>query len=194
MKKIVILGASFDPPHYGHMTMAREIVRRKIAEKVILVPCGNHAFTKEISPANDRCEMARLMVEELVRTEGPFFELSDTEIKRKGVSYAWDTLQEMSKSNPDCEVGWLIGSDQLKNFSKWYKYQEILSKYTVYVYPREGYMFAPFYPGMIRVRNVPMVQIASRQVRADYLAGKNPTGLVLPDVAKYIEEKKLWSK
>jgi nicotinate-nucleotide adenylyltransferase len=192
--KILILGAAFDPPHNGHMTMARQVIEKGIADKVILMPCGNHAFAKNMSSASDRYAMTKIMFAELIKGGSENFELSDLEIRRSGVSYAWDTLETIAQINPEMEVGWLMGSDQLRNFSKWYKYQEILANYPAYVYPRKNYPLEPWYSGMIEIKDVPEIEISSSEIRAKYLNGNTIDGLVLPSLADYIKEKRLWIK
>lgn len=191
---ILILGSAFDPPHNGHMTMASKVIGRGIAQKVIFVPCGTHAFSKEMSNKKYRYDMSKIVVDTLVRQEGNFFELSDIEILRSGQSYAWDTLEALAKKYPDSQIGWLMGSDQLPNFSKWYKYREILATYPVYVYPRKDSSFELMYPGMIRIEGVPLVDVSSSEVRRAMAGKRDITGMVLPDVAKYIRENDLWIK
>ncbi|MFZ2199266.1 MAG: nicotinate (nicotinamide) nucleotide adenylyltransferase [Microgenomates group bacterium] len=191
---ILVLGSAFDPPHNGHMTMASEVVRCGIAQKVIFVPCGNHAFLKEMGESRYRYDMTKIVVDKLVVQNGPYFELSDTEILRSGQSYAWDTMEELAKKYSDGQIGWLMGSDQLPNFNKWYKYRDILAKYPIYVYPRKGYTFELMYPGMIRVEGVPVVEVSSSGVRRAMAEKGDIAGMVLPDVAKYIQENSLWIK
>ena len=192
--KILILGAAFDPPHSGHALMAIEAIRRGIADQVILMPCGNHAFNKTMSPASDRYQMTVLLISELVGEAGSHFVVSDLEIKRAGVSYAFDTLNEVQRQYPKDEVGWLLGSDQLPQFSKWHKYKEILKKYPVYVYPRAGYSNEPLLLGMKKIVGVPECEFSSTEVRDTLRAGGEITTMVGSAVAKYIEEKKLWNK
>lgn len=192
--KILIFGAAFDPPHIGHMTMAAQAVKKGLADRVVLVPCGDHAFDKVMSSASCRYAMVEVIVKALTKTYGPFFELSDVEIKRKGKSYAWDTLWDFTKKYPDAEIGWLMGSDQLPSFHKWYKYEDILANYPVYVYPRKRFVFEPWYQEMRKITGVPTVEINSSEVRGAYQQDKPIISMVLQEVAKYIVENKLWTK
>jgi nicotinate-nucleotide adenylyltransferase len=186
---ILILGAAFDPPHNGHMLMAEEMIKKGIASKVILMPCHNHPFAKNMSPAEERLALTKLAVEELRERVGDYFEVSTSEINREGASYAFDTLDEVAKQYPDETVGWLMGSDQLKDFSKWYKYEELLEKYPVYVYPRKGYPMEPLYPGMIEAQGVPLLETSSSEIRRRVEEGKEIGSMVAPSVAKYMEGK-----
>lgn len=185
--KILLLGSAFDPPHNGHLLMAREVIKKGVADKVILLPCGQHAFGKVMSAASARVAMTQIM-------GAGEFETSLIEIERSEISYAWDSLEEMAKIHPQDNLGWLMGSDQLPNFHKFYRYQDILEKYPVYVYPREGYPMAPMFPGMIEIVDVPVVKIASRTIREAYLANQEIGQWVPPKVEAYIKEHKLWTK
>lgn len=191
---ILVFGAAFDPPHNGHMVMCREAIKLGLAERIILVPCGNHPFDKKMSPALHRLNMTAILVDELRATVGEYFELSDIEVKRGGVSFTYETLDELAKLHPDDKIGWLMGSDQLPNFDKWHKYNEILAKYPVYVYPRKGYPSTSNYPQMTEVFNAPVVDISSSSVRESYLKGEEIDSLVNPEVKKYIQENMLWKK
>jgi len=189
--KILIFGAAFDPPHLGHMTMATQVVEHAIADKVIFVPCGNHAFNKNMSEAEDRLKMTDLAVSEIGKNH---FEVSSIEIEREGISFTIDTLNDFSKANPDDEIGWLMGSDQLKNFSKWERYEEILAKYPVYVYPRKGYKIEGIMTGMVPLGELPMIEISSTEIRDD-VANHREFGHKVPALVKeYIILERLWKK
>ena len=112
----------------------------------------------------------------------------------EAVRVIMDTLEALARANPDHQIGWLMGSDQLPNFSKWYKYREILATYPVYVYPRKDHSFELMHPEMIRIEDVPIVAVSSSEVRSAMEENEAITGMVLPDVAKYIQENNLWIK
>ena len=185
--KILLLGSAFDPPHNGHLLMASEVVKRGIADKVILLPCGSHAFGKVMSDANDRVAMTKIM-------GATNFETSLLEVAKPKVSYTWDSLEEMVQLYPGDEIGWLAGSDQLPNFHKFFRYQDILAKYPVYIYPRAGYPMEPLLPGMIEIEGVPVVKVASSTIREAYRNNQDIGEWVLPEVLQYIKEHKLWTK
>ncbi len=192
--KILVFGAAFDPPHNGHMIMAREVVANGLADKVIFVPCGTHAFAKNMSLSRDRFEMTKSVVDELIAEYGNHFELSGMEIEREGISYASETLGNFAKMYPQDEIGWLMGSDQLDSFDKWQNYEEILAKYPVYVYPRKDYPFIKLQKGMIKIENVPEIEISSSEIRKKESNGGEIASMVTPKVAEYIKEHKLWTK
>ena len=126
MKKIGIYGGSFDPPHNGHKLLASNLAKACNVDKVLIIPTAMSPFKNSwgASP-EDRLEMCKLAFSESL------FEVSDTEIRRGGKSYTVDTVKEIKNQYPDSELFLFMGDDMLLSFSKWYKFQEILSMCTV---------------------------------------------------------------
>ena len=96
--KIGILGGTFDPFHRGHLQLAQNARAQFSLDHVIFVPAYQPPHKQELlslTPAQDRYEMVRLAIE-----GEPFLELSDCELKRKGISYTFDTLSEFEKKYP----------------------------------------------------------------------------------------------
>ena len=74
-----ILGGTFDPPHYGHLELARGAARELQLDRVLFMPTGNPNFKQgqHVTPAAQRVEMVRLAL----AGEGGF-ELDDREVRR----------------------------------------------------------------------------------------------------------------
>src|ERR1035437_5738328 len=107
--KIAILGGRFDPPHIGHFLVAKQVLDfRKDIDKVLLVPVFKHQWKPIIANSQDRIEMLKFFVE-------PGIEISDVEIKRKGISYSIDTIKAI-KEETNAEIFWVVGSDILPEF------------------------------------------------------------------------------
>ena len=88
--KIGILGGSFNPVHIGHLALA-EYVRQDLSlDKVIFVPCNITAHKNKLGLVNpeDRFSYAKISNS----WGNQYFQASDIEIKRGGVSYTIDTL------------------------------------------------------------------------------------------------------
>ena len=60
--KIGILGGSFDPPHNGHLHVAKTLLKNKYCEKVIFMPCFKHPFSKLLTPSYHRLAMTKLLI------------------------------------------------------------------------------------------------------------------------------------
>jgi len=182
--RIALFGGSFDPPHLGHKTVANTVVAKKIADQVWFVPCANHPFAKELSSANHRLAMLQLLGN---------YQIYAYEIEKDTKSYSIETLEHAAAEFPQHTFVWLMGSDQLKDFHKWNRYEDIVNKFGVLVYPRKGYALEPLIPGMKALHEVPEVGTSSTEIRNAVKEQKSLESLTLPTIARYIEEHGLYS-
>ncbi|MBR4150833.1 MAG: adenylyltransferase/cytidyltransferase family protein, partial [Firmicutes bacterium] len=62
IKKIGVLGGSFDPVHYGHLILAEQVRSAAGLDAVMLIPANISPFKLESEPASgeDRFEMVKL--------------------------------------------------------------------------------------------------------------------------------------
>ena len=115
--KIGIYGGSFNPPHLGHMAAAKAAVEELGLDRLFIVPACDppHKELPEGSAApRQRLEMAAIMADQL-----PAAECWDVEMKREGVSYTVDTLEEAARLWPDAELWLLVGSDMFLSLQNW---------------------------------------------------------------------------
>src|SRR5690554_8158122 len=87
VKKIGVIGGTFDPIHYGHLIAAQWAQECFSLDKVIFMPAGSppHKLNNNVLAAEYRYTMALLAT-----NDQPYFEVSSMEIKRKGPSYTID--------------------------------------------------------------------------------------------------------
>lgn len=187
--RIGLFGGAFDPPHLGHLMVARILVQQKIVDEVWFVPVKQHPFGKKVEVNGHREVMLKLMIDGESNLKIERFELEHQE-----KSYSLHTLRSLSEQFPQYSFSWIIGTDNLADFHRWYQYEELLRVFSVIVYPRQGYDFVPMYDGMKAVKNMPEVDVSSTQVRELLKQGKGVTGLVHPAVAQYIQEQGLYEK
>jgi nicotinate-nucleotide adenylyltransferase len=114
MSRVGIFGGTFDPVHHGHLITAQFIKEKRNLEKIIFVPAFTSPFKQEliVSDSEHRIQMLKLAIEGI-----PYFDWSDFEIKKRGISYSIDTLLEMKKKFDEIEL--IIGEDNLQSFDKW---------------------------------------------------------------------------
>lgn len=164
--RIGIFGGSFDPIHIGHLIVAQSSLERYNLDKVIFVPAKVSPFKvnrKSFFSDFERFEMVKLAIEDNNK-----FELSDFEIRSEGVSYTYITVEYFSKLYQNDTLFLIVGGDSFENFHKWKKYEYILSKSMLIVYPR-GDLFFPReleeYKDRIFVLEVPSIGISSTEIR-----------------------------
>ncbi|MBE6552442.1 MAG: nicotinate (nicotinamide) nucleotide adenylyltransferase [Ruminococcaceae bacterium] len=128
MKKIIIFGGTFDPPHKGHTETARYLLNELSPDLMLVFPAGipPHKRIGSDSLPADRFKMAKLAFEPLESQTGVTVVVSDRELRRPGKSYTFDTVSEVKEIYPESEIFLYIGSDMTESFDKWYRYEDIL--------------------------------------------------------------------
>lgn len=175
---IILFGGAFDPIHLGHQQVVKNILAQNLADQVWYVPTGVHDFEKQMTSAQHRLAMLNLVLE-------PNTQIEKCELNRQ-TSHTFDTLEELSHQHPKAKFSWLIGSDNLAKFHLWHNWQEMLSKYQFFVYPRVGFEFDPLYQNMVPLKTMPKVAISSTQIRELMHSHNSINGLVDPRVEEYI--------
>ena len=118
-----MLGGTFNPPHNGHVTMARAAVEQLSLDKLLIVPdcVPPHKPLPSGVTAQQRYDMAALMAGAVGRCA----EASDIELRRTGKSYTSDTLLALREQYPDAELWLLMGSDMFLSLHTWHEPETI---------------------------------------------------------------------
>lgn len=118
MKKIGIMGGTFDPIHSGHLMLAKQAYEEYDLDCVWFMPSRQppHKKDHEITSPDRRFEMVKLAV-----SDTPFFACSDFELNRTGGNtYTADTLLLLSEKYPDTSFYFIVGADSIFDIEKWY--------------------------------------------------------------------------
>ena len=191
--RICLFGGTFDPPHIGHLLVAQTVCEAEYFDKILFIPAFQPPHKRDITPVDERISMLELAVE-----GNPNFEISDVELKRKGISYTIDTVKaiktEMSlKKN---EIFYLMGSDSLLEFKHWKEPEEILNECQVIIAIRPGFRPSDI-PSWILQRiqfaNIPRFEISSTNIRHRWVENKTIRYMVTLPVWEYIEKNNLYS-
>ncbi len=135
MMRILLYGGSFNPPHNGHVDALRAARAALSPDKTLVIPgcIPPHKAVPAGSPApEERLELTREAFRRF-----PEAEVSDMELRRGGVSYSVDTLEECAGLYPGSEFFFLMGTDMFLYMEKWYRFRRILELCTLAVLPRE---------------------------------------------------------
>lgn len=192
--KIALFGGSFDPPHRGHLQVGLTLLEQGVAEQVWYVPVKQHPFGKQLSEDQDRSAMVKAMITSPLAERsgvGDRLLVSDHELHKAQPSYSLLTLTELSAVHPEHTFCWVIGSDNIAAFSQWYSFQELLDRFTVYVYPRSQYPMVGLLPGMVPLE-AEEVTVSSTQIRKLVADHQPITDLVEPAVEQYIKDHRLY--
>jgi nicotinate-nucleotide adenylyltransferase len=192
--KLGIFGGTFDPVHHGHLIVA-EYVRESVGlDRVVFIPTmiSPHKLDAPVTAAAHRLAMLREGVK-----SNPFFQVSDMEIERGGVSYTVDTLRLMAEGHAADEFFLLIGADNLIEFRTWKEPGEIVRRAKLVIMNRPGYAGAPADPSLpkdIIQCMVPAIDISATEIRRRVQEGLTISYLVPPSVSRYIGRHRLYRR
>lgn len=133
--KIGIFGGTFDPFHNGHLNSLRSVKEELGLHEIRVIPAFQSPFRP---PVHGPEPEQRLKIVKASLTPYEDILVDDREIKRQGVSWTIDTLQELVDAEPDDEWSLIIGVDQFEGFDRWKDYQKILELAHLVVTSRPG--------------------------------------------------------
>jgi len=112
MKKVGILGGTFNPPHIGHLLVANEVRHALGLDEVRLMPTAvpPHKAAPGDATAQQRLHMAELAVADM---DG--LVVSSFEVERGGVSYTYDTMEQLTISESDNDFHFIISDNRRSN-------------------------------------------------------------------------------
>jgi nicotinate-nucleotide adenylyltransferase len=192
---IGILGGTFNPPHRGHLALARHARAELGLDRVLLMPAYSapHKGDEEDPGPQRRLEMCRLAV-----GEEPGVEACGLEIERGGPSYTVDTLRAIKQSKPEAELTFIVGADMARTLPAWREPRALVELAGLAVAEREDAgredvlrALAPL-SAEVAFLKMPLVEISSSIVRERVHKGESIDELVEPAVAEYIAEHGLY--
>jgi nicotinate-nucleotide adenylyltransferase len=199
LKKLVgIYGGTFDPPHKGHLLLAKAALDQLGLNQVlwVLTRRSPHKKIDAITPVE-----IRLQLLEEALSEYPEFSISRIEIDRTPPYYAVDTLRLLQTAEPEASLVYLMGEDALRDLPTWHRPLELIATcQAIGVLSRSGYevdldQLEGQLPGVkdkIRWIKIPKVNISASMIRNRVRRNKAYEKYVLPAVADLIEKYHLY--
>lgn len=198
LKKIGILGGTFDPIHNGHIEMAKCAVCQLNLDKVILMPTGNppHKNINSITDAKIRLSMIKIAIENI-----SYLECSDFEMKRNGIIYTADTLELFIKNNENMQIYFIMGADSLLSIENWHTPEKIFRLCNVVVCDRNDNnenilnhikFLKNKYNASIFYLNMPLINISSTNIKRCIKNGDSVEGMLPKNVINFIKENNLY--
>ncbi|QHJ71529.1 nicotinate-nucleotide adenylyltransferase [Planococcus halotolerans] len=186
MKKVGILGGTFNPPHFGHLIMANEAYHSLGLEEVRFMP-NAAAPHKEVHGADTA---QRLKMTELAIEDFPQFRIEDYEIKTGGVSYTYNTIRQLVEQESDKEFYFIIGGDSVAQLNSWHRIHELADLIQFVGIGRPGYDSATDFPVMMI--DSPEMHLSSTMLRERVAANRPLTFFVPEKVEAYIRKEGLY--
>lgn len=194
MKRIGLLGGSFDPVHVAHIALAQNALNTLDLAAVELIPAANPWQRAALHATGDQ----RRQMLELAVAGHQGLAVNPIEIERGGATYTIDTLRVLPQN---ARYVWLLGADQLANFCTWRNWRDIASLVDLAVATRPGTPLAP--PAELSawlgehghaLEELPFAPMAvsASDIRRRLAAGESTEGLLAPSVAAYIAAHQLY--
>ncbi len=190
--EIGVFGGSFDPPHLGHLNVARDAAEHLGLDRILLVP-AHRSPSKTVDDGEDP-EWRRRMCEAAVAGD-PLFEVWDGELRRPPPSWTVDSLETLR--SPDRRLTLLMGQDQWATFHRWKEPRRILELARVGILDRGGYEGPSGPPeGDWPCVRVPVrrMEISSTEIRERIRSGRSIRYLVPEPVRTLIESNTLYGE
>jgi nicotinate-nucleotide adenylyltransferase len=171
-----VLGGRFDPPHVGHLALARAAVEHFALGRLHVAVVADAAHKASEAPAADRLAMARLTFAALP---------ADVELEEH--RYTVDALEARRYDDPLL----LLGADELADFPGWKRPDRVLELARLGVADRPGHA-PPAGSDRIEVFELEPHAVSSTEIRARARRGEPLDGFVVPEVAAYIAAHDLY--
>ena len=199
MRKVGILGGSFDPIHNGHLAIAESARKDYALDEIWFIPAG-HSPNKEearMTSAEERLKMTELAVRDYDN-----FKVSDMEVCSKETSYTYRTLERLTAEYPETEFYFIMGADSLDYFDKWYHAERICQCAVILVAVRDEFSKAnmkakiaeiqQLFPADIRILSIGKVEVSSHEIRKQIAEGRDVPVQIPHAVSEYIRETGLY--
>jgi len=198
IRRLGILGGTFDPIHHAHLVAAEEARSQLALDCVLFMPAGDppHKPLRPISPSCHRLRMLELAIQ-----DKPYFGISRVDLDRSGPSYTVDALRMLrAEWGPDPAFFFIEGSDSLAEILTWYHPERILELTDLAVVQRPA---APVdvpaleagLPGLsarLHWVQMPLLEISATDLRVRVREGRPISFLVPPAVEAYIYAQGLY--
>lgn len=190
--RIGIFGGTFNPIHIGHLVIAEAAREEYNLEKVIFVPASHPPHKHfDIATDNIRYEMVKLAV-----ADNPYFEVSNMELRRPGLSYTVDTMRCFHKEYPEnTEFYFIVGMDTLLELPTWKYVDELIQLCHFLGALRPNYRtdlsdvlayFGDIGRERIHYLHTPQLEISATDLRERLRKGKSVRYLMPKQVAEWL--------
>lgn len=199
--RIVLFGGTFDPVHLGHIEVAAYALNSLAADKLIFVPAYQNPHKRSMPcEGHHRLAMIQRAIEGIDK-----FSVCDVELRDRSTSYTLDTISYFrDQYGRDAQLFWLIGADQLTDFDRWYRIDDLLDLCRVSIMVRGDYPPPDVsrFKGVFSDRQVqqlhndilqtPQILLSSTEIRRQLSRGRIPEGALHPAVEEYIRRHCLY--
>ncbi len=198
MRRIGVIGGTFDPIHYGHLAAAEEARVKMDLERVLFVVAGMppHKLDEEVTPVEHRLAMVSLAI-----ASNPYFEISRVDVDRPGPSYTVDTMSILQEQlGQETAMFFIMGLDSLSELLTWHQPQRLIRLCRLAAVSRPGFEIdlaeletsVPGITSRVDIIDMPEVDISSSELQQRVRDGLPIKYQVPEEVERYIMEHGLY--
>ncbi|MDD9855895.1 MAG: nicotinate-nucleotide adenylyltransferase [Gammaproteobacteria bacterium] len=213
-----LFGGTFDPIHLGHLRPVAAAARAAGLAKVIYIPAGAPPHRpRPVASAGDRLAMVKMALDAELKDSAAAdmeikLEVDDIEIKRRGPSFTFDTVQELQRRAPQTRYALLLGLDALLGLETWHRWEALQRGVHIIGIARPGWRAPAPLPawwrraqvesaaelraaaaGKIFIAETSTAAVSSTAVRARIQAGGDAGEWLPPAVRDYIRDQNLYA-
>lgn len=181
MRKIGILGGTFNPIHNGHLALGKAAMEQYGLEEVWLMPSKLPPHKSHFAMLSEEHRLAMIKLAAQTDTR---FSASDFELRREGLTFTADTLELLTKEYPDVKFYFIVGGDSLIKFKSWRRPERILELCALLGAGRAGYedetvneaaesLKRQFPEAEIGTVTLPDYPISSNEIREAFYTGES---------------------
>lgn len=197
MRKIGLFGSSFNPLHVGHLIMSEQAIERLGLDQVLLIPTKNPYHKKvEMLDYEFRYKMAEIEAKKNARLS-----LSDVERNLESNSYTYDVIGLLREKYEDANFYFIMGSDSLIGFDKWYKKDDLMTLCSFVVFQRPEDDDVTELVKSYKAKGMDLyyfndlqIEVSSTYIRNCIRYKKSVRYLLTDDIINFIEENKLYEE
>jgi nicotinate-nucleotide adenylyltransferase len=199
--RIGVFGGTFDPVHWGHLILAEQCREQARLDEIWFVPAAHHPFKSDQrgAPFEHRVAMLRLAIKDERR-----FKVDEIERDLPAPNYTANTLGALARRHPGNEWFFLVGGDALDELPTWHEPARIAAQATLVAMARPGHpipsalelrqqlSLGPAAPLHLRVVDVPLIDLSSRDIRRRVGAGRSIRFMLPHGVEAFIANEQLY--
>ncbi len=167
MKKIAVFGSAFNPPTLGHQSVIESLSH---FDKILLLPSIAHAWGKDMLDYDVRCTLVDAFISDLDIDNVERSTIEETLYQPGESVTTFAVLQALDAQLEDSELTFVMGPDNLINFSKFHRAEDILKRWAVMACPEK-------------------VNVRSTDIRNALQANADVSHLTTPTVCRMLASK-----
>jgi len=193
MRKVGLLGGTFDPVHNGHL-LAAETARDALGlDEVWFIPTLVPPHKPQ--PGTDGARRRDML--EAALANNPAFRVEDIELRKEGTSYTIETVTELRRRYPATQFHWIVGSDMIRDLPNWRRAEE-LAEAVDFIglerpdQPSDDALLPEYIRSKLVRASMPLLGISSTDIRRRIREGRSVRYMLPDPVIEYIQRDGLY--